>query len=181
MFHNILKKEISDVDPVGGRGFKLCRFHLFVKIGSQIKSDFTNAVLFIHFSDFFSDICFRIVCYFEKDTRRVTYDCFTISRFLTYARILDPSSKLATWNRRDSYYEQPDFDYQHILRFMDLLENNYDDYLMWLFKYSNSIVKRDTSVLYYDCTNFYFECEQPDEDIVDEVTGEVIHFKDFFF
>lgn len=111
----------------------------------------------------------------KTDTRRVTYDCFTISRFLTYARILDPSSKLATWNRRDSYYEQPDFDYQHILRFMDLLENNYDDYLMWLFKYSNSIVKRDTSVLYYDCTNFYFECEQPDEDIVDEVTGEVIH------
>lgn len=111
----------------------------------------------------------------KTDTRRVTYGCFTISRFLTYARILDPSSKLATWNRRDSYYEQPDFDYQHILRFMDLLENNYDDYLMWLFKYSNSIVKRDTSVLYYDCTNFYFECEQPDEDIVDEVTGEVIH------
>ena len=68
----------------------------------------------------------------KTDTRRVTYDCFTISRFLTYARILDPSSKLATWNRRDSYYEQPDFDYQHILRFMDLLENNYDDYLMWL-------------------------------------------------
>ena len=34
--------------------------------------------------------------------------------------------------------------------------------------------KRDTSVLYYDCTNFYFECEQEDEDIVDEVTGEVM-------
>ena len=34
---------------------------------------------------------------------------------------------------------------------------------------------RDTSVLYYDCTNFYFECEQPDEDVVDEVTGEIIN------
>lgn len=57
---------------------------------------------------------------------------------------------------------------------MDLLEEHYDDYLAWLYRQSNSIVKRDTSVFYYDCTNFYFECEQADEDIVDEVTGEVL-------
>lgn len=107
--------------------------------------------------------------------RKITYDCFTILRFLTYARILDPSSKHATWDRLPSYYEQPDFDYQHLLRFMDILEKNYNHYLSWLYQNSNSIVKRDTSVLYYDCTNFYFECEQPDEDVIDEVTGEIIH------
>ena len=114
--------------------------------------------------------------FFRQKTsdRKNTYDCFTISRFLTYARILDPSSKHATWNHLDSYYEQPDFDYQHILRFMDILESNYDYYLAWLYKNSNSVVKRDPSVLYYDCTNFYFECEQPDEDVIDEVTGEII-------
>ena len=57
---------------------------------------------------------------------------------------------------------------------MDLLEENHDDYLAWLFRQSNTIVKRDTSVLYYDCSNFYFESEQPDEDVVDEVTGEIM-------
>ena len=103
-----------------------------------------------------------------------TFDCYTISRFLTYARILDPKSKQATWNHLHTYYEQPLFDYQHILRFMDILEENYTEYLSWLFKKSSSIIPRDTRVLYYDCSNFYFECEQPDEDIVDEVTGEVI-------
>lgn len=107
--------------------------------------------------------------------RKNTFDCFTISRFLTYARILDPSSKHSTWDRLASYYEQPEFDYQHILRFMDILELNYDDYLTWLYKNSNSVLKRDSSVLYYDCTNFYFECEQADEDLVDEVTGEIIN------
>ncbi len=105
--------------------------------------------------------------------RRITYDSFTISRFLTYARIMDPGSKYATWNRLMSYYEQPDFDYQHILRFMDHLEDHFDDYLTWLYKNSNSVIRRDASVLYYDCTNFYCECEQPDEDVVDEVTGEI--------
>lgn len=114
--------------------------------------------------------------FFSKKTsdRKMTFDCYTIHRFLTYARILDPLSKYSTWNKLDTYYEQPDFDYQHILRFMDLLEEHYDDYLAWLFQQSNNIVKRDTSVLYYDCTNFYFESEQPDEDVMDEVTGEII-------
>lgn len=125
--------------------------------------------------DIMKNLCLKEFFRQKTHSSRVTYDCFLISRFLTYARILDPASKLAAWNRRDSYYEQPDFDYQHILRFMDFLDSNYNDYLTWLFKYSNSVIKRDTSVLYYDCTNFYFECEQPDEDFVDEVTGEVIH------
>ena len=106
--------------------------------------------------------------------RKMTFDCYTINRFLTYARILDPLSKHATWNKLGTYYEKPSFDYQHILRFMDLLEEHYDDYLAWLFRQSNNVIKRDTSVLYYDCSNFYFETEQPDEDVVDEVTGEIM-------
>ena len=118
----------------------------------------------------------RLKDFFRQKTegRKITFDCYTISRFLTYARILDPLSKYATWHKLDTYYEQPDFDYQHILRFMDLLEENYDDYLAWLFKHSNTIVKRETSVLYYDCSNFYFESERPDEDVIDEVTGEIL-------
>lgn len=106
--------------------------------------------------------------------RRMTFDSYTILRFLTYARIMDPLSKFAACQKLDNYYETPDFDYQHILRFMDFLEEHHEDYLTWLYKQSNSIVKRDTSVLYYDCSNFYCECEQPDGDLVDEVTGEVI-------
>ena len=118
----------------------------------------------------------RLRDFFRQKTegRKITFDCHTISRFLIYARILDPLSKYATWHKLDTYYEQPKFDYQHILRFMDLLEDNYEEYLAWLFRQSNTIVKRDTSVLYYDCSNFYFESEQPDEDVVDEVTGEIL-------
>ena len=111
----------------------------------------------------------------KADGRKITFDCYTVSRFLTYARILDPSSKFATWGRLSTYFEQPDFDYQHILRFMDLLAENYDDYLAWLYKNSSSVIKRDASVLYYDCTNFYCECERPDDDVADEVTGETIN------
>lgn len=114
--------------------------------------------------------------FFSKVTegRKITFDCYTIMRFLTYARILDPGSKLSTWEHLGNYYEKPDFDYQHILRCMDILHENYEAYLRWIYEKSNSVVKRDTSVLYYDCTNFYFECEKEDDIVVDEVTGEVM-------
>lgn len=107
--------------------------------------------------------------------RKMQFDSYTISRFLTYARILDPRSKLGTWDRLDTYYEQPRFQYHDILRFMDLLEEHDNGYLKWLFRESSNIIERDTSAIYYDCTNFYFECEQEDEDVIDEATGEILH------
>lgn len=105
---------------------------------------------------------------------KVTFDCNEINRFLTFARILDPRSKLGTFDRLDKYYEQPSFQYQHILRFMDVLEDNYDSYLEHLFMYSSRVFPRQTSVCYFDCTNFYFETETEDEDVIDEVTGETL-------
>ena len=105
---------------------------------------------------------------------RATFDCNTINRFLTFARVLDPESKLGTFEKLDTYYEQPSFEYQHILRFMDILEKNYDGYLEHLFQHSGDIVKRNTSVCYFDCTNYYFEVEHEDGEYVDEATGEVL-------
>ena len=118
----------------------------------------------------------KLHSFFQKvqSEHRVKYDCDEINRFLTYDRILNPRSKLAVCTHLDSYYEQPSFTHQQILRFMDNLEEHYDDYLNHLFINSNNIIKRDTSVCYYDCTNFYFETENEDDDVIDEVTGELI-------
>lgn len=116
-------------------------------------------------SDFFKSV---------SSDRKITYDCNKICQFLTYARILDPASKYGTYNKLDTYYEKPQVEYQHMIRFLDILDRNSDQYLKHLFDNSENIVKRDTSVMYYDCTNYFFETEKPDEEIVDEVTGEII-------
>ena len=109
-----------------------------------------------------------------SEKRKLEFDPDTVNRFLTYSRILCPGSKLHALRHLDMYYEKPSFDYQHILRTMDLMEANYDEYISHLFDHSKKIVKRDTSVCYYDCTNFYFETEEPDDDYIDPVTGEII-------
>ena len=105
---------------------------------------------------------------------KITFDPNLVNRFLTYARILMPGSKRNTHLHLSDYYENPDFEYVHILRTMDILENHYDAYISHLYDQSTDIVNRNTSVCYYDCSNFYFEVESPDDDYVDEVTGEVI-------
>ena len=105
---------------------------------------------------------------------KIQYDPYNIFRFLTYDRILFPRSKLVTWKHLDNYYEKPDFGYQDILRFMDLLASDFDGFISHLFENSNHLVTRDLSVCYYDCTNFYFEIEKEDEEYIDDITGEII-------
>lgn len=115
--------------------------------------------------DFFDEII--------KD-KKITFSPDLVNRFLVYARVLEPDSKLGTYDNLATYYEQPEFNYVHILRTMDLLVSNYQKYIAHLFHHSQKIVKRDTAVCYFDCTNFYFETETQDEDYIDEVTGETI-------
>lgn len=119
----------------------------------------------LHLEEFFSQVL---------ADRKITFPCNDINRFLTYGRILDPRSKAGTYDRLDTYYGmESTFDYQHILRHLDVLVDNFDAYMEHLFTNSNNVVKRNTSVCYYDCTNYFFECEHEDDVYVDPVTGEV--------
>jgi len=114
--------------------------------------------------------------FFKKITSdtRIEFDPDLVNRFMTYSRILHPDSKLGSFQNLAHYYEQPDFDYVHILRTMDIMKEHYNEYISHLYEKSCNIIKRDTSVCFYDCTNYYFETETDDEDYVDEVTGEII-------
>ena len=60
-----------------------------------------------------------------------------------------------------------------LLRTLDIMYNHYDEYISHLYDASTKIVKRDTSVCFYDCSNYYFETKSNDDDYVDAVTSEV--------
>ena len=118
----------------------------------------------------------EIYSFFKNVTSdmKIEFDPNLVNRFMTYSRILNPDSKLGAHQNLDHYYERPDFDYVHILRTMDIMKEHYEEYISHLYEKSCNIVKRNTSVCFYDCTNYYFEVETDDEDYVDEVTGETI-------
>ena len=119
----------------------------------------------LRIKDFFADV---------QAKSRMTYDCDAINRFLTFARALDPASRLKTFDSLDAYYEKPPLNYHHMLHFLTVLNENYESYLEHLFEHSGNIVKRNTNVCYFDCTNYCFETECDDDEYIDEVTGEIM-------
>jgi len=84
-----------------------------------------------------------------------------LSRLL-YSRIIYPSSKLATFQLSTRFIEQPDFELQHIYRALEVIAREADSIQSSLYNNSLRISKRNTGVLYYDCTNYFFEIEQED-------------------
>lgn len=90
------------------------------------------------------------------------YDMNAILSRLIYCRILCPGSKLSTYRNSFDLLEQPGFEYHQVERALSVIASEFDWIQAELYKYSSSIVPRKTGVLYYDCTNFYFETEEED-------------------
>ena len=91
------------------------------------------------------------------------YDLNNILSRLIYGRIIFPSSKLATNKLAKKFLEQPNFELQHIYRSLGIIAKENEYIQSELYKNSLKISKRNTGILYYDCTNYFFEIENEDE------------------
>ena len=142
--------------------------------GDDISRSLTSNVGYLYIKSIFDQL--GISEFLDKilENRKVKFNALAVHLFLVSSRVLDPGSKLHSFGNIKNYYGDFDFDYQHIHRFMEILDPHFDEYIKYLFVQSNSIIKRNTSVCYFDCTNFYFEKEYEDEDDYDDVTGELI-------
>lgn len=93
---------------------------------------------------------------------KVTFPLRDILAKLCYGRILYPSSKQATFHFSKTLLQQPQFEEHHVYRALDILAEQFDSIQASLYKNSFALGKRNTKILYYDCTNFFFETEEPD-------------------
>ena len=91
------------------------------------------------------------------------YDLNDILEKLIYSRILYPSSKRATEKFSHNLLEQPGFTLPQVYRALSLLAENSDDIQEELYKNSLTVTDRNKGILFYDCTNFFFEIEEEDE------------------
>lgn len=93
---------------------------------------------------------------------KFSFDLNAILSRLLYGRILFPSSKLATYQQSSKFIEQPNFELQHVYRALEVISKEMDFIQSSLYGNSLKISKRNTGILYYDCTNYFFEIEQED-------------------
>ena len=93
---------------------------------------------------------------------KFTFDLNTVLSRLIYGRVIFPTSKLGTWQLSKRFLEQPELKLQHIYRSLEILAKETDSIQSKLYKNSSSISPRNDQILYYDCTNYFFEIEQED-------------------
>ena len=94
---------------------------------------------------------------------RYKYDLDAIFSDLVYARILEPTSKRASYEVAKTFLEKPSYEEYDIYRGLSVLAEEMDYIQAEVYKNSNFVINRNNHVLYYDCSNFYFEIEQADE------------------
>ena len=101
------------------------------------------------------------ICKEIMDKYKFTYDLNSILSRLVYSRVLYPASKLATLELSKKFIEQPNFELQHIYRSLEVIAAESDFIQAEMYKRSATDLSiRNTGVLYYDCTNYFFEIEQ---------------------
>ena len=99
-----------------------------------------------------------------KAKYKFKYDINAILSDLIYARVLEPASKRSSFKTASEFMEKPAYELHDVYRALDVLGNECDFIQSEVYKNSHFIGKRNDQILYYDCTNYYFEIEQEDGD-----------------
>ena len=105
-----------------------------------------------------------------KNLTKLQYDVYGFAKLLIFGRLLQPASKCATVRQNDDYYEPvlKDFNPDNVYDTLSFIAENKNRIIR---RMNTNLVKkagRSPQIIYYDVTNFYYEIEDPDEDIIDE-------------
>lgn len=109
-----------------------------------------------------SELRLDSICRKIKKRHQYTYDLSAILTDLIFARILSPSSKLSSYAFCQTLLEPPKYTLQNLYRALSVMAAESDFIQEELYRNSNSLQPRNHTVLYYDCTNYYFEIEEPE-------------------
>lgn len=117
---------------------------------------------YLFLQDILYDMNFKNIIRNINNRNNYEYNMESILSDLIYARILEPRSKRESYDVCKSFLEPPKYELHDIYRALDVLNKESNYIQSELYKNSNFVTQRNNNVLYYDCTNYYFEIEQED-------------------
>ena len=142
------------------------KFNIELCAGTDLVIDeqrrFNGGYLFLQ--DVYYELGLHKICRAISGRHLFEYDLNDILSRLIYTRILYPSSKKSSFEESKRFIEQPSFELHDIYRALSVIAEESDYIQSRLFKNSTAIQKRNTQVIYYDCTNFYFEIDSAEDD-----------------
>lgn len=115
---------------------------------------------YLFLQDIYYSLGLNKICKQISENYRIKYDLNSILSNLIYTRIIEPSSKLSSFEASKKLIEQPNYDLQNIYRALEIISRQTEFIEAEVYKNSLNVVNRNTKILYYDCTNYFFEIEQ---------------------
>ena len=157
----------EQVDQMNEEGKeKNSKFIIELCAGRDLNKDeqrkFNGGYLFLQ--NVYYELGLHKICRAISKRHLFEYDLNNILSRLIYTRILYPSSKKSSFEESKRFIEQPSFELHDIYRALSVIAKESDYIQSRLFKNSSAIRKRNTQVIYYDCTNFYFEIDSAEDD-----------------
>lgn len=125
-------------------------------IGDNLRKNFGYAA----FSKIYHEL--RLDTFFNNRQRHTkeSYDANTIMKMLVYSRLLAPASKKASYDNRDQFFEKTDYSLDDVYRCLTFLNKHKENLQVWMNDRIKEQYGRDTSLIYYDVTNYYFETDE---------------------
>ena len=130
-------------------------------IDKDIRTSFNVGYLFLE--KLYNQLNIKRTCDTIQDKYQFHFDLNEILSYLVYARIIYPSSKLETFKQCQNFIQQPKFKLHDEYRALSYIAENMDYIQEQLFNNSKNILKRNSKVIYYDCTNYFFEIDEEDD------------------
>lgn len=116
---------------------------------------------------FLQSICSQLrldnICRNIKNRHNFDYNIHDILCHLIYSRILHPSSKRSSFGYAQSFLKKPSYNLHTVYRSLSVLAKESDYIQAEVYRNSHHLIQRNTQILYYDCTNYYFEIEEDDD------------------
>ena len=131
------------------------------RIASGIKRKFNVGYLFL--DKLYNQLKINDICDSIQDKHQFHFDLNEILSYLVYARIIYPSSKLETFKQCQNFINQPNFKLHDEYRALSYIAQNMDFIQESLFNNSKNVIDRNSNVIYYDCTNYFFEIDNEDD------------------
>lgn len=130
-------------------------------IPKDTKTTFNVGYLFL--KKLYNQLEINNICNSIQDKYQFHFDLNEILSYLVFARIIYPSSKLETFKQCQNFIEQPKFKLHDEYRALSYIAENMDFIQENLFNNSKKVIKRNSNVIYYDCTNYFFEIDNEDD------------------
>ena len=100
------------------------------------------------------------ICRSISEKHKIRYSLSDVLQMLITTRLIAPSSKLSSYEYASNFLQQPTFDLQHVYRSLDVFAEHSDEIQVAVYENSQNLINRNKEVLFYDCTNYFFEIEE---------------------